>query len=1326
MMLPPTAPLSNSLQAPASRRALFSLSAALLAALLASCGGSAEQAEVSAQAKGRSAALAAPGSVQAVDWLQVPVLPDPLLDRLQPTADAHLKGMWSPVIDWPINAIHMVLLPSGKVLTYGTRAYDEDAGTGNQDGGTNVLWAPSLGTGTDAFTITRFATDPKRQLNSFCSSAALLSTGKLLSTGGFGGPYVENDRTSNSSLFSGEYSPDTNVTVDTGLRTADERWYSTMLTLPDGRPIVLGGMLPYAEASWTNPSNTNGLASMTPEVFTPGLGWSLLPGAYSTEAFGQYLSRSEFPHAWVAPNGEIFGLSSDKLWFLDPKGGDGQGSIRVVGTFKEPARGYRAGETAANLPNVGSSTSSAAMFAPGKALHVGGNGYWVVHDLPGSSAATVLDFSDGTVKVTETSPMANARRFFNATVLANGEVFVNAGTRFGNSLGDAVYAGEVWNPGTGRWTTMASAQKARMYHNTAGLLPNGTVLTAGGGNPAPTFNRNIEVFYPPYLFQQQGGVTRLAPRPTITAVDRFKVAHGGSIQALLGTSGAIREAALMGLTITTHGFNSGQRRVPLSFSQTEGRLEAQMPDANLAPPGYYMLVVVDDAGVPSKGVILAIGDGVAEPPVVKQPLGPVQLTSALLTPGIITGGVASYDPKLSVADALVSWDFGDGSAPTPFAANAPVTHKYREPGVYTVVLKMQGLDGLISTHSFLQVVQAKPVDQPAPRFSSAMAVENRADGQHQVWVANADHDLVSAVSLANGSRRQIYTGDQPESVGLASAGVLGVVNKRSTTVQLWNPATLGLIRSIALPYGSRPHGLVFSADGRTGYVALEALGQVARFDVSTGALLSPLQVGGAIRHLSISGDDKTLFASRFITPPVPGEETGTPEPRRGGGEVAVVNLSKLKLKGTIKLAQSRSADTAISGRGVPNYLGPLVLSPDSRRGLVPSKQDNIGRGQLRDGLELDFQNTVRAITSRVDVLTLTEVDNGRIDHDNASVASAAVFHPNGQYAFITLETSREVVALDVANGLQLFRVEVGFAPQAAQLSPDGRSLLVYNFMGRSVSVINLATLLDEGQRTASVTATWPTVVGAAPFEAGKRLFYDARDPRLARDGYMSCASCHNDGDADGRTWDMTQMGEGLRNTPLLRGRSGAAFGRRHWTGNFDEVQDFEGQIRKLAGGTGLMSDAQYFSGTVADPLGQTKAGRSADLDALAAYVNSLTAPEPSPYRNNGALTAAGLAGQTLFYNRQCINCHAPASYTNSITNRLENVGTLKASSGQRLGLPLTGLDVPSLIGAHGTAPYLHDGSAATLEAAVLAHTTLNLTWTPQEMANLVRFLQEVQ
>lgn len=698
---------------------------------------------------------------------------------------------------------------------------------------------------------------------------------------------------------------------------------------------------------------------------------------------------------------------------------------------------------------------------------------------------------------------------------------------------------------------------------------------------------------------------------------------------------------------------------------------------------------------------------------------------------VAAGQQARWAPQLSLADAQVSWDFGDGSPATAFGPNVATSRSYASPGLYTVVLRMRGLNGTVSTHSFIQAVTASNLPTQRSRHSGPMALELRADGNHQVWTVNSDHNNVAVLATLTGVRRLIGVGTQPEALALSSTGVMAIVNKGSRNLMLYNAATAARLRTVTLPYASRPHGVVFSPDGATGYVALEATGQVARFVTATGALLPAIEVGGALRHLSISGDGRTLAASRFITPPLPGEGTANVDVSQAGGEVAFIDLAAAgavpRVARTVVLKHSNAPDTAISGRGIPNYLGPLVMSPDETRALVPSKQDNILRGALRDGQPLDFQNTVRAVTSRVDMVAQQEVPGGRIDHDNASVASAAVYHPSGLYAFVTLETSRELVVLDVQQGLQLFRIDVGHAPQGVLNAADGRSVYVYNFMSRSVTEVGLADLLDFGQRRASVLRNLKTTDTVVAREAGKRLFNDARDPRLAADGYMSCASCHNEAGSDGRVWDLTHLGEGLRNTPRLRGRMGATHGNMHWTGNFDEVQDFESQIRGLAGGRGLMSDAQYFAGTVSSPLGQRKTGLSADLDALAAYVNGLTSAEDSPHRQpSGAFTAQGAAGQTLFTQKGCTSCHAGAPFTNSRTGALPDIGTLKASSGRRLGLPLTGLDVPSLDFAWATAPYLHDGSAATLEDAIRAHTRPALVLSATELTNLARYIKEIE
>jgi hypothetical protein len=447
----------------------------------------------------------------------------------------------------------------------------------------------------------------------------------------------------------------------------------------------------------------------------------------------------------------------------------------------------------------------------------------------------------------------------------------------------------------------------------------------------------------------------------------------------------------------------------------------------------------------------------------------------------------------------------------------------------------------------------------------------------------------------------------------------------------------------------------------------------------------------------------------------------------GGGQVLVIAGGTMTWMRTITLGHSDTPDFEDQGRGIPNYLGAPVISPDGSQAWVPSKQDNIARGVRRDGLNLNFQNTVRAVSSRVDLTSGTEDLAARIDHDNSSLASAVAFDPRGNYLFVALETSREVAVVDAHGKWEMFRFDVGRAPQGLSVSPDGSRLYVSNFMDRTVGVFDLGPLLTRGSPEVPMVATLNAVATerlTAQVLNGKQLFYDARDTRLARDRYMSCASCHNDGGQDGRVWDLSGYGEGLRNTIALNGRASMAHGFLHWSANFDELQDFEGQIRTLAGGTGLMTDAQFNTNTRSQPLGTTKAGVSADLDALAAYVASLTTFPTSPFRNaDGSLTAAALSGRTVFQNEGCGSCHGGTKFTNSGTATLMNVGTIKPSSGQRLGGTLSGIDPPTLRDVWATAPYLHDGSAATLTDAVRAHT--NVTVSDGDLPLLLEYLRQI-
>jgi DNA-binding beta-propeller fold protein YncE len=130
---------------------------------------------------------------------------------------------------------------------------------------------------------------------------------------------------------------------------------------------------------------------------------------------------------------------------------------------------------------------------------------------------------------------------------------------------------------------------------------------------------------------------------------------------------------------------------------------------------------------------------------------------------------------------------------------------------------------------------------------------------------------------------------------------------------------------------------------------------------------------------------------------------------------------------------------------------------------------------LRNQLNLNFQNTVRAISSRIDLSTNAEDFASRLDHDNSSLASAVAFDKYGVYMFVALETSREVEVVDAHGRWEIFRFNVGRAPQALAVSPDGLTLYVNNFMDRTVGVFDLSRLVNLGETNVPLLATLQAV-----------------------------------------------------------------------------------------------------------------------------------------------------------------------------------------------------------------------------------------------------------
>jgi hypothetical protein len=521
-------------------------------------------------------AVAAPAFGQALA-VPIPNPTDPLFQNLTVTSDAASVGMWSSSRSWPLVSIHSALLPDGTVLTFGS-----PVGQGAQDGRTFVRWNPLTNQTT---------TTPNAQgVNSFCAAAVLQpDTGRLLVSGG--------NEAAQSSLF--DYASGAVSTVSSQL--AADRWYGTMTMLADGRSLMTGGSIPYAINVWQNPGSQQSLnsVSMTPEVFTPGAGWSSLFGANSRDAFGPDHNRWWYPHQWVAPDGNVFGISSEKWWRLNP---NGNGSLAAVGNFKT-------GQNDTTRPNIGP-TSTAVLYDVGMVLQVGGNGYTNEQDTVSSERATVIDINGGNPVITDVASMQFRRQWPNSIVVPTGDVVITGGTQRGDRGNpDAVFQAELWDPDTRTFRALASASVIRNYHATTILLPNGTIFSSGGGVPGPVTNFNYEIFYPPYLFAAQTGADTLAARPRMVSIDAARFGYGTSFQIEMADTRSISRVAIIGLGTTTHSFDMGQRYYPASFSQAGNLLTVDAPPGpNLAPPGYHLIFAVDSAGIPSRGFIVSFAE----------------------------------------------------------------------------------------------------------------------------------------------------------------------------------------------------------------------------------------------------------------------------------------------------------------------------------------------------------------------------------------------------------------------------------------------------------------------------------------------------------------------------------------------------------------------------------------------------------------------------------------------------------------------------------------------------------------------------------------------
>lgn len=650
----------------------------------------------------------------------------------------------------------------------------------------------------------------------------------------------------------------------------------------------------------------------------------------------------------------------------------------------------------------------------------------------------------------------------------------------------------------------------------------------------------------------------------------------------------------------------------------------------------------------------------------------------------VTLSAAAADPEDDPLE--FRFDFGDGSPRTEWGTASSAGHVYESEGRYHAKVHVRDSSGLVTIGILTVTVTRENATRTPPRSTEVECDEPR----RTIWTVNPDHGTVTALDADSlGRRFEAAVGADPRSLAIDAQGRAWVACRGDDRVSRVLPDGT-VLAPIVLDYGDAPHGIVISPDGTNAFVSLSGSGEVVRINTATGAVSGRLSLGPAPRALAFSPDGASLYVSRFLS-------------AQDHGEVWRVNPATMTRSGTIrldKLGNDAHRDGPAEGKGTPNYLAGLAVSKDGARLLVVSNKMNSDKGPLA-GADLDQDNTVR------NLLTVIDTSDGKvlesIDLDNSDSASAVAFSPLGDYFFVTLQGNNDLMIFDRfeserSAGLGGFvsRQRVGSSPRALAFDSVTSRLFVKNDLGRDLTVFDLAEFFSQGRAgfPRQNVITTASEVLPEPVLRGKRIFHHAGDPRMSGEGYLSCATCHADGGIDGRTWDFTGRGEGLRNTTSLNGRGGMRQGNVHWTANFDEIQDFEHDIRNHFGGTGFLTNAEFASSPT--PFGPPKAGLDPDLDALAAYLGSLGRDRipKSPHRHpDGSFTAAAMAGRAIFEREGCATCHLGVEMTDGL---IHDVGTTGTTSGSRLGGSLPGIETPTLRGLWESAPYLHDGSAKTL------------------------------
>lgn len=479
---------------------------------------------------------------------------------------SHIEGAWSTAYPWPLSPIHAALLPNGSVMSYGAsedrakrgRAFEIDR------------WDPSRGFSQSSHDFAPTGIDT----NVFCSAQTVMPNGNVLISGGdkqsigANNALIRNEGIRSTSLYT---SATNTLSVLPNMRFP--RWYPTLVTLSNGSQLTLGGRAEKKDA------NSQQVVPIMPELYNPTDNtWRVLRGARNANF---YKGTWFYPRAFMNDRGTVtvFSNTSSDIYEINVNGG---GSFNKVGRMSDTR--FKLG---APFP--------ATMYSDGKVLVMGRNG-----------KTHTIDINSRTPTSVETSQPDGIRYWGNTTVLADGKVLLVGGSRQRQKLNTAIHYGEIWDPELDSWqkTRESTSKKARLYHSVSLLLPDASVLVAGGGPPGPVINMNADVFYPPYLFKKNGSGER-AVRPVIQ--DMGLLSYGAESNVVMSNNRPVSRVTLVRSGSVTHAFDSSQRLIELNFTQSESVLTVQVPASrNRVPPGLYMMFAFDDDGVPSEAQLQII------------------------------------------------------------------------------------------------------------------------------------------------------------------------------------------------------------------------------------------------------------------------------------------------------------------------------------------------------------------------------------------------------------------------------------------------------------------------------------------------------------------------------------------------------------------------------------------------------------------------------------------------------------------------------------------------------------------------------------------------